>query len=205
MGGCDVAHTIEQVRNLALTGHSGAGKTCVAEAMLFSAGKLSRLGRIEDGTTLSDYGPEEIERQISLSLSVLTATWDDHYLSIIDTPGYADFMPEAQSALRVVDASIVVVESTSGVDVGTERVWGYAADRRVPRLVLINKMDRLGADFEKVVGELSVRLGAEPLLLQMPMGEGETFVGQIDLITRKAYVYNASDVGAERALGSQAV
>ena len=194
MGGCDVAHTIEQVRNLALTGHSGAGKTCVAEAMLFSAGKLNRLGRIEDGTTLSDYDPEEIERQVSLSLSVLTATWDDHYLNIIDTPGYADFMPEAQSALRVADASIVVVESTSGVDVGTERAWGCAADNRAPRLVLINKMDRPEIDLDPLLAQVTDRLGRQAVQLQHPVNHGEGFSQLIDLVRMRLLTYTDGKV-----------
>ncbi|SVE24961.1 uncharacterized protein METZ01_LOCUS477815, partial [marine metagenome] len=109
-----VAHTIQQVRNIALTGHSGSGKTCLAEAMLYCTGALNRLGRTEEGTTVSDFDPEEIERRISLRTSLLMPEWDSHHFNVLDTPGYADFAGEVQSGLRVADGSIVGVESVSG-------------------------------------------------------------------------------------------
>ena len=149
-----MAHTIEQVRNIALTGHSGSGKTCLAEGMLFTAGKLTRLGRIEEGTTVSDFDSEEIERKISLKTSLITSGWNSHHFNVMDTPGYADFSAEAHSALRVADGSVVVVESVSGVDVGTERVWRSAEEYKLPRLIFINKMDRPDIDLDALLEQM---------------------------------------------------
>ncbi|MFC1526575.1 elongation factor G [Candidatus Latescibacterota bacterium] len=184
-----MAHTIEQVRNIALTGHSGAGKTCLAEAMLFTTGKLNRMGRIEDGTTVSDYDPEEIERKISLRTSLMTTDSDGHHIAIMDTPGYADFIPEAQSALRVADGSLVVVDSVAGIDVGTERVWRNAEELGVPRLICINKMDRPEIDLDRVLEQIRDRFGRQAVPLQLPVNHGEGFDQVVDLVSMKLLTY----------------
>ncbi|MFH1571547.1 MAG: elongation factor G [Gemmatimonadota bacterium] len=182
-------HSIDQVRNIALTGHSGAGKTCVAEAMLYNSGKLSRMGRIEDGTTVSDYDKEEIERRISINTSLITARWGDYHIDAMDTPGYADFMPAAQSALRVADGSVVVVESIAGIDVGTERMWRSAERLGLPRIVLVNKMDRPEIDLDRVLDQIRDRFGRQAVPVQFPVNGGEGFNQILDLVGMRLLTY----------------
>ena len=123
-----MAHSSDQIRNIALCGHSGVGKTSLSEAMLYNIGAINRMGTVEDGTTVSDYDTGEIERQISLKMSFLNGEWQSKHLNILDTPGYADFIAEAQAALRVSDGAVIVVDGVAGVEIGTERVWGFAAE-----------------------------------------------------------------------------
>ena len=184
-----MAHTIQQVRNIALTGHSGSGKTCLAEGMLYCTGALNRLGRTEEGTTVSDFDPEEIERRISLRTSLLMPEWDSHHFNVLDTPGYADFAGEVQSGLRVADGSIVVVESVSGVDVGTERVWRNAEDCRLPRVIFVNKMDRPDIDLDSVMEQIRERFGRQAVPLQHPLNHGEGFSEIIDIVKMKLFSY----------------
>ena len=134
-----------------MCGHSGAGKTALSEAMLFNMGAVNRLGRIADGTTLSDYDSAEIERQISLKISPLNGRWQDHHLNVLDTPGYADFISEAKAALRISDTAVAVVDAVTGLEIGTERTWNFAAEYNLPRMLFINKMDRDDADADQVL------------------------------------------------------
>ena len=179
----------EQTRNFSLCGHSGAGKTALSEAMLFNMGVVNRLGRIDDGTTTSDCDSAEIERQISLKVSLLNGQWQDHHLNIIDTPGYADFISEAKAALRVSDAAIAVVDSVAGVEIGTERTWNFAADYNLPRVLFINKMDRADADADQVLEMVQERFGRQVVPLQMVVNPGEGFNHIVDLVAMKAYAY----------------
>ena len=179
----------EQTRNFSLCGHSGAGKTALSEAMLFNMGVVNRLGRIDDGTTTSDCDSAEIERQISLKVSLLNGQWQDHHLNIIDTPGYADFISEAKAALRVSDAAIAVVDSVAGVEIGTERTWNFAADYNLPRVLFINKMDRADADADQILEMVQQRFGRQVVPLQMVVNPGEGFNHIVDLVAMKAYAY----------------
>jgi len=184
-----VAHSIEQVRNIALTGHNGAGKTTLAEAIIFNTGQLPRLGRVDDGTTISDHDAEEIERKISLRSSLLTGEVNGFHYDVIDTPGYADFLPQAQSALRVADGAVVVIDAGAGVDVGTERVWQFAEDQELPRLIFLNKLGREDADVEGTMEQVRERFGREAVALQMPVAMGEGFKQIVDLTRQKLVTY----------------
>jgi len=134
----EMKYRIEQLRNVALLSHGSAGKTSLTEAMLYNTGAIPRLGRVDEGTTVSDYDPEEIKRKISVNCSVVPCEWEGHKINVLDTPGYADFVGEVKGAVRVADGALIVVCAASGVEVGTELVWGYADDNKLPRLAFIN-------------------------------------------------------------------
>ena len=157
--------------------------------MLFNMGVVNRLGRIDDGTTTSDCDSAEIERQISLKISLLNGQWQDHHLNIIDTPGYADFISEAKAALRVSDAAVAVVDSVAGVEIGTERTWNFAAEYNLPRVLFINKMDRADVDADQVLEMVQERFGRQVVPLQMAVNPGEGFNHIVDLVAMKAYAY----------------
>ncbi|MCJ7666978.1 MAG: GTP-binding protein, partial [Anaerolineae bacterium] len=135
-------YNIDRIRNVVLLSHGGTGKTSLAEAMLYRTGAIKRLGKVDEGTTVSDYDPEEIRRRISVNTSLIPCEWRDHKINVLDTPGYADFVGEMKGATRVADGCIILVDATSGVEVGTELVWKYADERDLHRLVFVNKMDR---------------------------------------------------------------
>ena len=174
---------------MALVGHGGAGKTTLAEALLHRAGAVSRLGRVEDGTTASDHDPEEQRRGISLSLSIVPFEWNGHKVNLIDTPGYADFLGDVRSALRVVDLAVFVVSAVEGVEVQTEAIWREAARLGVPRMIFVNKLDRERSSFERTLDELRDRLGAGVAPLELPIGAEGSFRGIADLLTDTAHVY----------------
>lgn len=177
----------EAIRNVALVSHSSAGKTMLAEAFLHVSGATTRLGRIEDGTTISDFEEEEIRRGISLSTSVLPIEFKDHKINLLDTPGYLDFIGEVISALRVADGVIVLVDSVAGVEVGTEITWQQIDKFNLPRFVVINKMDRENANFQKALAAVSEFSPIRLIPVQLPWGEKQAFQGVIDLLTMKAY------------------
>jgi elongation factor G len=176
-----------KIRNVVLLSHSGAGKTSLAEAMLFNSGMINRLGSVVDGTTVSDYDPAEIKRQISINLSLLPCEWRGHKLNIIDTPGYPDFVGEVKAGLRVSEGAIVVVCAVSGVEVGTEQVWGYVNEAKLPCFVFVNKMDRENANFFNVLKDIQAKLGAKCVPIQLPIGSQKDFRGIVDLIKKKGY------------------
>ncbi len=183
------------LRNIALIGHGSAGKTSLSEAMLFSSGALSRQGRVEDGSTVSDFDEEEVRRHISLTSSLLPVEWHDHKLNILDTPGYPDFAGEVKGAMRVADAALVVIDSVAGVEVGTELAWSYCGERNLPRLILINKMDRENANFARAFESLHTAFGVNFVPMQLPIGSQAAFEGVIDLITLKAHRGPKGDTG----------
>ncbi|TET43347.1 MAG: elongation factor G [Dehalococcoidia bacterium] len=176
-------HESGKIRNIVFLSHYGVGKTSLVEAMLFVSGAIGRLGSVEHGTTASDYDPSEIERKMSINLSLLPLDWRGTKVNIIDTPGYADFASEVKAGLRVSDAAIIVICATSGVEVGTEQVWDYSEQNGLPRLIFVNKMDRENADFFRALSEIQAKLGAKCLPVQLPLGSQQDFQGVIDLVS----------------------
>ena len=181
----------ERIRNVALVGHTGSGKTTLAEALLFRAGFIPRLGRVEDGTTVMDFDPEEHKRGSSLSLAIAPLEWDGHKINLIDTPGYADFLGDVHAALRVADLAVFVVSAVDGVEVQTENVWHLADRMGVPRMVFVNKLDKERASFDRTLDQLRDRFGAGIAPLELPIGSEASFHGVADLFTDKAYLYDS--------------
>ncbi len=177
----------DQIRNVVLLGHGSAGKTSLAEAMLFSTGATNRMGKVEEGTTVADFDEEEVRRHISLSLSTVPCEWKNHKINVLDTPGYTDFIGEVVSAVHVADMGLILVDAVSGVEVGTELVWQRAEARNLARMVFINKMDRDNASFERTLDALRQTFGVNFVPIQLPIGSQADLEGIIDLITLKAY------------------
>lgn len=181
-------YTADRIRNVVLLAHSGAGKTSLAEAILFTFGAISRLGRVTEGTTASDFEPEETKRRISLSLALLPCETPHGKLNLLDAPGYFDFWGEVVSGLRVADGAVVVVDAAAGVEVGTELCWKALEEARLPRLVLCNKMDRENADFLRTLEQLRDKFGRRCVPLHFPLGAQASFRGVVDLVTLQAHL-----------------
>lgn len=197
-------YAIEQIRNVALTGHGGAGKTTLAEHLLHLAGHIDRIGTVDAGNTVSDFDPDEIRRKISLSTALLPIEWDNHKINLLDVPGYPDFIGELYSALRVADAVILVAPAQADIEVGFENAWELCEERRLPRFIFINKMERDGADYEGLLNTLRTTYGNRVVPLQIPIGTQTQFSGVIDVLHQKAYRgkdrdITASEVPAELA------
>jgi len=182
-----------KIRNVALVGHGGSGKTSLAEALLFCAGAVTRLGRVEDGTTTTDFDPDEIKRRISLGAALAPFEYDGHKINIIDCPGYADFVGEVEAALSVADMAVFVVSAVEGVEVQTEIAWKLAAARDLPRMIFINKLDRERASFERTLDQLRDVFGAGVAPLELPIGEETAFHGVADLLTDTAITYDTGE------------
>jgi len=178
----------ENIRNLVLLSHCGAGKTSLSEAVLFTAKAITRWGKVDDGTTTSDYDHDEIKRKISINLAILPCDWKETKLNLLDTPGYSDFVGEVKAAVRVSEGAIITVCAAAGVEVGTEQVWDYTEQAKLPRLIFINKMDRENADFYRTLKELQSKFGSRCLPLQLPIGAQNDFQGIVDLLTMKSYI-----------------
>ena len=178
---------LENIRNTVLLSHCGAGKTSVSEAILFAAGAITRLGKVDDGSTTSDYDPDEVKRKISINLAMLPCQWKETKINLIDTPGYSDFVGEVKAAIRVSEGAVIVVCAASGVEVGTEQVWAYSQEANLPRLIFINKMDRENADFYKTLEQIQSKFGTKCIPLQLPIGAHNDFQGIVDLLTKKSY------------------
>ena len=183
---------LSNIRNVVLLGHSGSGKTALSEAVLFCAGAINRLGKVDEGTTTSDFDPAEVRRKISVNLSVLPCKWKDTKINILDAPGYPDFVAEVNAAVRVCEGAIIAISAASGVEVGTEQGWEAATAAGLSRMFLVNKMDRENADFHKIVKDIQLKFGNHCVPLQMPIGAHTSFQGVIDLLTMKAYAGSAA-------------
>jgi elongation factor G len=185
------SYPTDKIRNVVLVGHGGSGKTTLTEAILARAGATTRVGRVEDGTTVSDTEPEEQKRGISISLAMAPFEWEGHKVNLIDTPGYADFVGDVEAALRVADLAVFVVSAVEGVEVQAEVIWRRCAALGVPRLVFVNKLDRERADFERTLDQLRSVFGAGIAPLELPIGREAGFTGVADLLTDAAFVYAA--------------
>ncbi len=182
-------YEINRLRNIAIIAHGKAGKTTLAEAMLYDAGSTDRLGRVDDGTSVMDFEPEEIKRSMSISSSFNHLEWDKHKITLIDTPGDANFIIETKNSLQAVDAAVVVVDAVSGVEVQTEKVWEYASQFELPRLIFISKLERERATFSETLADIQKVLSPKAIPLTIPIGSEDSFSGLIDLLSGKAYQF----------------
>ncbi|NLW25704.1 MAG: elongation factor G [Clostridia bacterium] len=178
-----------KIKNVGIVAHGGAGKTSLTEALLYNTGYTSRLGKVDDGTTTTDYLPEEIKRKVTITSTLAPIEWKEHKLNLIDTPGYADFIGEVKGTLRVVDSILMVVCGVSGVEVQTEVIWDFAQEKQMPRIIFINKLDRENANFQKVVEELKETFGTGVVPIQIPIGAEAQFKGVVDVLRGKAYEF----------------
>ena len=180
----------KSIRNLAIIGHGGTGKTSLCESFLFVAGKTERQGRVDDGTSTMDYEPEEQKRHISISAATNFIDWEKHRVNIIDTPGDSNFTFDTKSCLRIVDGAVVLVDAVGGVEFQTEKVWEYTDEYRLPRLIFISRMDRERADFTMATDSVRTRLGKKITVFTLPIGAAESFSGVVDLISMKAFAFD---------------
>jgi elongation factor G len=185
---------LDIIRNIGIIAHIDAGKTTVTERVLYYTGMTHRLGSVDEGTTVTDFMPQERERGITIQSAAITSTWRDHQINLIDTPGHIDFTAEVQRSLRVLDGGIVVFDGVAGVEPQSETVWRQADRYGVPRICFVNKMDRVGADFWRTLGSIAQRLGANPVAIQMPLGTEGDFCGLVDLVEMKAVTCGDTDV-----------
>ncbi len=185
----------DHIRNVGLFSHGGAGKTSLAEALLFDTKAITRLGRVEDGNTVSDFDPDETKRHISVSASVIPIEWRDTKINVIDAPGYADFLGDVKSALRVVDAAIILMDASAGVEVGTEQAWKLAEDQGIPRMIFINKMDRENADFDTALTSAREAFGKSVAPIQFPIGREKSFKGFVDLLGEQSLLFHDNHDG----------
>ncbi len=185
-------YTGDKIRNVAIVGHGGAGTTSLTEALLYRSGAISRMCKVEDGQTTTDFEPEEIKRGVSVSATLAPVEWNDVKINFLDTPGFADFVAEVKGAFRAVDSVLIVVSATSGVQIGTEQCWKLAEEAGLPRLIFVNKMDRENADFDNIMDNLRNKIGKRVLPLHLPLGKEENFCGVIDVFNQKAYRGNGN-------------
>ncbi len=190
----------EQIRNVALISHVGAGKTSFVDAALFDSGAVTRQGKVDEGSSISDYDPDELKRRMSLNTTVVPVEWKNHKINLIDTPGYADFVGEVKAGLRVADAALIVVTAEKGVEVGTELTWQFADERNLPRIVLVNKLDRENTSFDTALKSLRDQFGVKVVPLQVPIGDQANFKGVVDLVSQKGYTFEGGNKVQEVAI-----
>ncbi|HEK84936.1 MAG: elongation factor G [Candidatus Saccharicenans sp.] len=185
----------DKLRNIALIGHGSSGKTSLTSAILFDAGVTTRLTKVDKGNTVTDYDPEEIERKISINSAPCFIEWKEHKVNIIDTPGYSSFLWDTRASLRAADSAVVVVCGVAGVEVGTEKVWEMLEELKLPRIFVINKLDRENSNFSRTVNEIQQFFGRQAIPVQIPLGEEKNFAGVVDLIKKKAYLFEKDESG----------
>ena len=183
------AFPIDKIRNIGFIAHIDAGKTTVTEQVLYATGRIHRVGGVDDGTTAMDWMPQERERGITITAAATSAQWHDYRINIIDTPGHVDFTAEVERSLRVLDGGVVVLDAVAGVQSQSETVWRQADTYSVPRICFVNKMDRVGASYERTLDSIRKRLNGNPVPIQLPIGEEAEYCGTIDLIGGRATVY----------------
>ncbi len=183
----------DKIRNLSLIGHSGSGKTTLTEAILFTTGTTKRQGRVDDGNTLSDFDKEEISRKVSIGTAVIPVELEDTKFNFLDTPGYFDFAGEMYGALEASEGAILLIDASSGVEVGTEKSWKYTETNNIPKLIFLNKMDKENVSFEKVLNNINDHFGDKVVPFTLPIGEAENFKGLVSVIDEVAYEYNGKD------------
>src|SRR6202163_3009263 len=188
---------LDRYRNIGIMAHIDAGKTTTTERVLFYTGVSHKLGEVHDGAAVMDWMEQEQERGITITSAATTAQWKDHRINIIDTPGHVDFTVEVERSLRVLDGAIALFDSVAGVEPQSETVWRQADKYHVPRIAYINKMDRIGADFDQGVQTMIDRLGAHPVPIQLPIGVESDFAGIVDLVKMRA-IYYLDDLGTEQ-------
>ena len=188
-------YAVDNIRNIALVGHGSSGKTSLAAAFLFDTGATSRLTKVDKGNTVTDYDPDEIERKISISSAVCFCEWKDHKVNIVDTPGYSNFLWDTKASLRAVDAALVFVCGVAAVEVGTEKVWEMLEEHSLPRMIVINKLDRENANFGRTLDAVQQFFGRQAIPVELPIGEEKNFAGVVDLIEKKAYLFEKDESG----------
>src|SRR5688572_22290227 len=184
---------IERIRNIGIIAHVDAGKTTLTERILFHTGKIHSIGEVHLGTTRTDSNPISKKRGITIVAAAVTCDWQDHRIHLIDTPGHVDFTIEVERSLRVLDGAVVVLDGVAGVEPQTETVWRQAERHRVPRVVFVNKLDRTGADFARCVREIETRLRARPVVVNVPLFDGEELAGVIDLVGLRAWRWEGDE------------
>ncbi len=182
-------HFLERIRNIGIIAHIDAGKTTTTERILYYTGKIHKLGEVHEGTTVMDWMVQERERGITITLAATTCLWDDYRINIIDTPGHVDFTVEVERTLRVLDGVVIIFCAVGGVEPQSETVWRQANRYRIPRVIFINKLDRMGAGFFRVINQIKKRFSLLPLLVQLPLGEEDNFRGIIDVVKMKAFYF----------------
>ncbi|HCI81030.1 MAG TPA: elongation factor G [Ktedonobacter sp.] len=192
----------EHIRNVALISHVGAGKTSLIDAALYDSGAVTRQGKVDEGNSVCDFDPDEVKRRMTLNTKVLPIEWKDTKINFLDTPGYPDFVGEVKAALRVADAALLVVTAEKGVEVGSELTWEYAVERNLPRMILVNKLDRENTSFDQALESLRTRFGNRVVALQIPIGEQAAFKGVVDLVSRKGYTFEGGNKVQEVAIPS---
>ncbi len=189
-------YPLERYRNIGIIAHIDAGKTTTTERILFYTGKTHRIGSVDDGTTVTDWMEQERERGITIVSAAVSAEWNGYQINVIDTPGHIDFTAEVQRSLRVLDGGVVVFDAVQGVEPQSETVWRQADRYNVPRICFVNKMDRIGASYERTIETVRQRLGANPIAVQLPIGSESSFKGVVDLLNENAIVWE-DDLGKE--------
>ncbi|HQI50109.1 MAG TPA: elongation factor G, partial [bacterium] len=187
---------LDKTRNIGIMAHIDAGKTTTTERILYYTGKVHRMGEVDDGAATMDWMQQERERGITITSAAITCTWKNHRINIIDTPGHVDFTAEVERSLRVLDGAVAIFDAAGGVEPQSETVWRQADKYRIPRIAYVNKMDRVGADFEMVLESMRERLHTRPVSIQLPIGAEDRFIGLVDLISMKAIYYDEATLGS---------